>query len=154
MGRPRIPGLWRDLLKVQSSLPQTSTCHWPSRLAVPLAFNSEISRDQPQLFVFLLVIFFVFFGAQPWVWEFALFREAPVRFGYGSGVHRFERFRFSVPAVPLQKGGSLFQYSLTGKDGSGSDFGFLESGSGGSGSAFGFGKTVPTVPVPGSGSVP
>ena len=27
-----------------------------------------------------------------------------VRFGYGSGVERFERFRFSVPAVPLQKG--------------------------------------------------
>ena len=26
-----------------------------------------------------------------------------VRFGYGSGVERFERFRFSVPAVPLQK---------------------------------------------------
>ena len=28
---------------------------------------------------------------------------APVRFGYGSGVERFERFRFSVPAVSLQK---------------------------------------------------
>ena len=27
-----------------------------------------------------------------------------VRFGYGSGVERFERFRFSVPAVPLQNG--------------------------------------------------
>ena len=26
---------------------------------------------------------------------------ASVRFGYGSGVERFERFRFSVPAVPL-----------------------------------------------------
>ena len=27
-----------------------------------------------------------------------------VRFGYGLGVERFDRFRFSVPAVPLQKG--------------------------------------------------
>ena len=26
------------------------------------------------------------------------------RFGYGLGVERFEQFRFSVPAVPLQKG--------------------------------------------------
>ena len=26
-----------------------------------------------------------------------------VRFGYGSGVERFERFRFSVPAVPSAK---------------------------------------------------
>ena len=31
-------------------------------------------------------------------------REAPVRFGYGLGVEGFERFRFSVLAVPLQKG--------------------------------------------------
>ena len=27
-----------------------------------------------------------------------------VRFGYGFGMERFKRFRFSVPAVPLQKG--------------------------------------------------
>ena len=69
-------------------------------------------------------------------------------------MERFERFRFSVPAVPLQKGFSLFQYSLTGKGGSG--FGSWKtvpvvpvplsvSVSG---------KTVPTVPAPGSGSVP
>ena len=57
-----------------------------------------------------------------------------VRFGYGSGVEWFERFRFSVPAVPLQQRFSLFQYSLTGKDGSGSGFGSW--------------KTVPAVPVP------
>ena len=56
-----------------------------------------------------------------------------VRFGYGLEMERFKRFRFSVPAVPLQKGFFyVFQYSLTGKDGSG----------------FGFGKTVPAVPVP------
>ena len=30
----------------------------------------------------------------------AEFRVAPVRFGYGRGVERFERFRFSVLAVP------------------------------------------------------
>ena len=33
------------------------------------------------------------------------FRVAPVRFGYGSKVERFERFWFSVPAVPPGKGG-------------------------------------------------
>ena len=27
-----------------------------------------------------------------------------VRFGYGLGMERFERFRFSVPAVPLRRG--------------------------------------------------
>ena len=43
-----------------------------------------------------------------------------VRFGCSLGVERFERFRFSVPAVSLQKGFLRFQYSLTGKDGSGS----------------------------------
>ena len=63
---------------------------------------------------------------------FNIAREAPVRFGYGSGVERFERFRLSVPAVPLQERFSVFQYSLTGKDGSG----------------FGSWKTVPEVPVP------
>ena len=47
-----------------------------------------------------------------------------VRFGYGLGMERFKRFRFSVPAVPLQKKGfSVFQYNLTGKDGSSSGFG-------------------------------
>ena len=83
-------------------------------------------------------------------------REAPVRFGYGYGlgIERFRRFRFSVLVVPLQKGFSVFQYSLTGKEGSGSGFGSWEtvpavpvplslSVSG---------KTVPTVPV--SGSIP
>ena len=49
-------------------------------------------------------------------------------------MERFKRFRFSVPAVPLQKG--LFcvsvQFNRRGKDGSG--FGSL--------------KTVPAVPVP------
>ena len=36
-----------------------------------------------------------------------------VWFGHGFGVERFEWFRFSVPAVPLGKVGSVFQYSLT-----------------------------------------
>ena len=49
-------------------------------------------------------------------------------------MERFEQFRFSVPAVPLKKGFSVLQYSLTGKDGSGSGFGSW--------------KTVPAVPVP------
>ena len=77
-------------------------------------------------------------------------RVAPVRFGYGLGMERFDRFRFSVPAVPLQKGFFCVSVQFKGKDGSG----------------FGSWKTVPavpvplsgktvlTVPVPGSGSIP
>ena len=68
--------------------------------------------------------------------RFAKFRVATVRFGSvtvrawngssGSGF-RFRRFL-------CKKGFSLFQYTLTGKDGSGSGFGSW--------------KTVPAVPVP------
>ena len=54
-------------------------------------------------------------------------KPASVRFGDGLGVEQFERFQFSVPAVPLQK---RFRFR----------FRFLENSSGGSGSAFGFGK--------------
>ena len=36
-----------------------------------------------------------------------------LRLGYGLEMERFERFRFSVLAVPLQKGSSAFQHSLT-----------------------------------------
>ena len=85
------------------------------------------------------------------------YREASVRFGYGSGVERFERFRFLVFCfyVPLrQRFFLLFQYNLTGKDGSGSGFGSWKmvpavavpllvsgkNGSGGSGSRFRFGS--------------
>ena len=76
-----------------------------------------------------------------------------VRFGCGSGVQRFERFRFSVPAVPLPKRFfSLFQYSLTGKDGSG--FGSWKTVPAVPVPLSVSGKTVPTVAVPGSGSVP
>ena len=73
-----------------------------------------------------------------------------VRFGYGSGVERFERFRFSVPAVPQQKRFSVFRYSLTGKDGSGSGFGSWKTVPAVPVPLSVLGKTVPTVPVPGS----
>ena len=68
-------------------------------------------------------------------------------------MERFERFRFSVPAVPLQKS-FFFQYSLTGKDGSGSGFGSWKTVPAVPVPLSVSGKTVPTVPVPGSGSVP
>ena len=74
-----------------------------------------------------------------------------VRFGYGLGMERFKRFRFSVPAVPLQ---SVFQYNLTGKDGSGSGFGSWKTVPAVPVPLSVSGKTVPTVPVSGSGSVP
>ena len=67
-------------------------------------------------------------------------REAPVRFGYGLGVERFERFRFSVPAVPLQKGFVCASVQFHRKGRFRFRFRFLEDGSGGSGSVFGFGK--------------
>ena len=64
-----------------------------------------------------------------------------VRFGYGLGIERFERFRFSVPAVPLRRGVlCVFQYSLTERT-----VPVPRSVPG---------KTVPAVPVSGSGSVP
>ena len=67
-----------------------------------------------------------------------------MRFGYSSGVERFEQFRFSVPAVPQQilskTGFSLFSVQFDRKGRFRFRFRFLEHGSGGSGSAFGFGK--------------
>ena len=70
-------------------------------------------------------------------------------------VERFERFRFSVPAVPLQKKVfPVFQYSLTGKDGSGSGFGSWKTVPAVPVPLSVSGKTVPTVLVSGSGSVP
>ena len=68
---------------------------------------------------------------------------------------RFKWFRFSVPAVPLQKGFfCIISVQFNRKGRFRFRFRFLENGSGGSGSAFGFGKTVPAVPVSGSGLVP
>ena len=78
-------------------------------------------------------------------------RVALVRFGYGLGMERFERFRFSVPAVPLRRG-FFVCFSTVSQRG-----------------RFRFrwkavpavpvprsvpAKAVPTVPVSGSGSVP
>ena len=88
---------------------------------------------------------------------FAILQGGPgsVRFGYGLEMERFKRFRFSVPAVPLQKGfSSVFQYSLAGKDGSGSGFGSWKTVPAVPVPLSVSGKTVPTVPASGSGSVP
>ena len=68
-------------------------------------------------------------------------------------MERFKRFRFSVLAVPLQKGFSVFPYSLTGKDGSGSGFGSWETVPPVPVPLSVSGKTAPTVPVSGCGSV-
>ena len=70
------------------------------------------------------------------------FRVAPVRFGYGSVVERFERFRFSVSAVPLGKGFPVFRFRFldNGSGGSDSDFGSWKNGSDGSGFRFRFGS--------------
>ena len=54
-----------------------------------------------------------------------------VRFGYGLGMERFERFRFSVPAVPLRREFLCVSVQFSREDGSGS----------------GFGKTVLAVPA-------
>ena len=85
-----------------------------------------------------------------------IFREAPVRFGSvavwgwngssGSGF-RFRRFH-------CKKGFSVFQYSLAGRDGSGSGFGSWKTVPAVPVPLSVSGKTVPTVPVSGSGSVP
>ena len=71
-----------------------------------------------------------------------LFQGGPgsVRFGYGLEMERFKRFRFSVPAVPLQKGIFCISAQFNRKGRFRFRFRFLENGSGGSGSAFGSGK--------------
>ena len=60
-----------------------------------------------------------------------------VRFGYGLGMERFERFRFSVPAVPLRRGFFCVSAQFSREARFRFRFRFLENGSGGSGSAFG-----------------
>ena len=61
--------------------------------------------------------------AQGFKGKMASFRVAPVRFGYGLGMERFERFRFSVPAVPLRRGFLCVSVQSNTEDGSGSGFG-------------------------------
>ena len=77
-------------------------------------------------------------------------RVAPVRFGYGLGMERFERFRLSAPAVPLRRG--LLSAQRNREDGSG--FGSWKTVPAVPVPRSVPGKTVPTVPVSGSGSVP
>ena len=77
-----------------------------------------------------------------------------VRFGYGLGMERFKRFRFSVLAVPLQKGFFCVSVEFNRKGRFRFRFRFLENGSGGSGSAFGFRKNSSDGSGSGSGSVP
>ena len=55
-------------------------------------------------------------------------------------MERFKRFRFSVLAVPLQKGFFCISVQFNRKGRFRFRFRFLENGSGVSGSAFGFGK--------------
>ena len=75
---------------------------------------------------------------------------AAVRFGCGLGMERFERLRFSVPAVLLGRGFSVFQYGSTDKDCSGSSFGSSKTVPAAPVLLSGPGKTVPTVAVSGS----
>ena len=77
-----------------------------------------------------------------------------VRFGYGLGMERFERFRFSVPAVPLRRGFLCVSVQFHREDGSGSGFGSWKTVLAVPVPRSVPAKTVPTVPVSGSGSVP
>ena len=79
---------------------------------------------------------------------------APVRFGYGLGMERFERFRFSAPAVPLGRGSLCVSVQFHREDGSGSGFGSWKTVPAVPVQRSVPAKTVPTVPVSGSGSVP
>ena len=78
------------------------------------------------------------------------------RFGscYGLGMERFEQFRFSVPAVPLRRGFLCVSVQLHREDGSGSGFGSWKTVPAVSVQRSVPAKTVPAVPVSGSGSVP
>ena len=64
----------------------------------------------------------------------------------------FERFRFSVLVVPLQKGSFCVSVQFNREDGSG--FGSWKTVPAVPVPFSVSGKTVPTVPVSGSGSVP
>ena len=75
-----------------------------------------------------------------------------VRFGCGLGMERFERFRFSVPAVPLRRVFLCVSVQFSREDGSG--FGSWKTVPAVPVPRSVPGKTVPTVPVSGSGSVP
>ena len=79
-----------------------------------------------------------------------------VRFGYGLGMERFERFRFLVPAVllRLRRGFLGVSVQFSREDGSGSGFGSWKTVPAVPVPRSVPGKTVPTVPVSGSGSVP
>ena len=77
-----------------------------------------------------------------------------VQFGYGLGVERFERFRFSVLAVPLWRGVLHVSVQFNTRDGSGSGFGSWETVLTVPVPLSVPGKAVLTVPVSGSGSVP
>ena len=79
---------------------------------------------------------------------------APVRFGYGLGMERFERFWLSVPAVPLRRWFCCGSVQLHREDGSGSGFGSWKTVPAVPVPRSVPAKTVPTVPVSGSGSVP
>ena len=79
---------------------------------------------------------------------------APVRFGYGLGMERFERFRFSVPAVPLRRGFLCVSVQFHSEDGSGSGSGSWKTVPAVPVRRSVPAKTVPAVPVSGSGSVP
>ena len=73
-----------------------------------------------------------------------------VRFGYGLGMERLGRFRFSVPAVPLRRGVLCVSVQFHREDGSG--FGSWKTVPAVPGPRSVSAKTVPTVPVLGSGS--
>ena len=77
-----------------------------------------------------------------------------VRFGYGLGTERLEQFRFSVPAVPLRRGFWCVSIQFHREDGSGSGFGSWKTVPAVPVPRSVPAKTVPTVPVSGSGSVP
>ena len=77
-----------------------------------------------------------------------------VRFGSGLGRERFKRFRVFGSGGSSAKRFFCVQYSLTGKNGSGSGFGSWRTVPTVPVPLSVSGKTVPTVPVSGSGSVP
>ena len=84
----------------------------------------------------------------------ALFRVAPVRFGCSSGWNVSSGSSFRFRRFLSEKGFTVFEYSLTGKDGSCSGFGSWKMVPAVPFPLSVSGETVPTVPVSGSGEVP
>ena len=136
---------FRVFLRVPPQIGKTRTIDWWNKSIYRASFSSisvsTVGVDGARVslwrfaFLVLWVIVVVNVSQCPdWNWssffqESCFNREAPVRFGYGLGVERLQRFRFSVLAVPPQKWFCCVSVEFNRKGRFRFRFRFLENGS-------------------------